>query len=148
MKRILVAAASAAIAAFPVLAADADYTAETGYVTAIKNGSSWLAATTWSSGMRPVDLTVATNYYIGTAYQIYMLNYDDFTNGYATVKFPADGSKLFVAGTCTHTGNIRTKPYYGDITFLPGSAFFYNSVGEILSGDFTIRGTAESPVKF
>jgi opacity protein-like surface antigen len=34
MKRILVAAASAAIAAFSVLAADADYTAETGYVTA------------------------------------------------------------------------------------------------------------------
>ena len=148
MKRILVAAASAAIAAFSALAADADYTAETGYVTAIRNGGSWLTATTWSSGMRPVDLTVATNYYIGTAYQIYMLNYDDFTNGYATVKFPADGSKLFVAGTCTHTGNIRTKPYYGDITFLPGSTLFYNSVGEILSGDFTILGTAESPVKF
>lgn len=32
MKRILVAAASAAIAAFPALAADADYTAESGYV--------------------------------------------------------------------------------------------------------------------
>ena len=106
MKRILVAAASAAIAAFSALAADADYTAETGYVTAIRNGGSWLTATTWSSGISPVELTVATNYYIGTGYNVYGLTAEH--TDYLTTQVPAAGSKLVVAGTFTHSANIRT----------------------------------------
>ena len=147
MKRIIAVACLVSIVALAVRAADADYTAETGYVTAINSSSqSWRLPTTWSTGISPVDLTVATNYYIGTTRGVNGLTTEEATNGYALVKFPADGSKLVVAGTFTHTAAGTTKPYYGDITFLPGSKFAYNSVGEILSGDFTIRGTAETPV--
>ncbi len=147
MKQIIAVACLVSIVAFAVRAADADYTAETGYVTAINNSSqSWRLPTTWSTGISPVDLTVATNYYIGTTRGVNGLTSEEANAGYASVKFPADGSKLVVAGTFTHTAAGTTKPYYGDMTFLPGSKFAYNSVGEILSGDFTIRGTAENPV--
>ena len=147
MKRILVASASVAIAAFSVLAADADYTAETGYVTAVKDGG-WLDATTWSGGINPVALNVATNYYIGTTRKVSMLSADESNAGYANVKFPADGSTLVVAGTFTHRASANASPYYGDVTFLPGSTFNYNSVGTIQSGDFRICGTEANPVKF
>ena len=147
MKQIIAVTCLVSIVALAVRAADSDYTAETGYVTAINSSSkSWLLATTWSTGISPVDLTVATNYYISTGRGVNGLTSDEATAGYASVKFPADGSKLVVAGTFTHTAAGTTKPYYGDMTFLPGSKFAYNSVGEILSGDFTIRGTAENPV--
>ena len=145
MRQMIAVAAVAALAAHFASADDSDYTAETGYVTAVQDGH-WLLAATWSSGVSPVDLAVATNYYVGIGRKVTLLRSDD--TGYADYKFPADGSRLVVAGQVTHAASSVAKPYYGDVTFLPGSTFYYNSVGEIRSGDFRILGTEASPVKF
>ena len=149
MKQIMAVACLSAIAAFAVRAADADYTAETGYVTT-PSGGNWAAASTWSNNTSPVDLTdagIQTNYYVGTGKALQTMTANNETAGYKGIQFPATGCRLVVAGQLTHAASSNVKVPYGDITFLPNSTFYYNSVGAITSGDFRILGTAGQPVK-
>ena len=133
------------MAAFGAFAAGYDnlYTAETGYVTLKKSDSSSVtsAATAgnWSDEREPHS---DTNYYIGVGLALRSVN----DTAYNNTTFA--GSNLVVAGQITHSASSGKHVRWGDTIFLPGSKYYFNSIGSLMSGEFYMQGTEESPVTF
>lgn len=122
---------------------DSLYTAETGYVTMKKNDSKtdsgFAGKGKWSDGLPP---HADTNYYVGTARTFYTPN-DVNLNGHVF-----KGNKLVVAGTNAHAAGSSSTISWGETEFLPGSVYYFNSVGKIKAGSFTVKGTEENPFRF
>ena len=119
---------------------DSLYTAETGYVTMKKNDSSgFVEAGQWSDGQAPHS---DTNYYVGTGITFSTPNNSEL-NGRVFA-----GNKLVVAGKITHSAGSASTISWGNTEFLPGSIYHFNSVGKIMAGSFTVKGTEENPFKF
>ena len=122
---------------------DSLYTAETGYVTMKKNDSntaSGFAGTgQWSDGRQPHS---DTNYYVGTERTFCTPNDASF-NGHAF-----EGNRLVVGGKISHTAGSGKTISWGDTEFLPGSVYHFSSIGNIIAGSFTVRGTEENPFRF
>ena len=136
MKRFVsVLAVSAALGA---VAADSDYTAETGYVTLTSNDdrdkSSFYSVGRWSDGQDPHS---GTNYYVGSQLQFYCDNNrtDDFA-----------GDGIWVAGKVYHPGGWVNNVNCGPLHMLPGSWLTWRGVGGFANGSMEILGSEANPV--
>ena len=119
------------------------YTEETGYVTMKKSDTktvvSFAAVGNWSDGNPPHP---ETNYYVGT--ELILRGPND--SSYDNVTFA--GRRLVIAGQITHPASSSRKTRWGDTFFLPGSKYYFNSVGTVAAGDFYIESTEQNPFTF
>lgn len=142
MKRMIVACVALCGVALNALADGFDdlYTEETGYVTLKKsdssNGESFDKAGNWSDGNPPHP---ETNYYVGAG--LILRTRNDATQN--TAYFA--GNKLVIAGQITHSASSSRRVLWGDTVFLPGSKYYFNSIGPLYQGDFYYEGTEENP---
>ena len=122
---------------------DSMYTDGTGYVTMTgndsKDKSGFADKGKWSDGKPPHS---GTNYYVGASRIFYTPNSADY-NGHVF-----QGDKLVVAGQITHTAGSKATISWGNVEFLPGSKYYFNSIGQLLAGDFYVNGSEDLPFIF
>ena len=123
---------------------DDQYTAATGYVTLLyDDDSTGHAKTSFEAEGNWSDVDVphnTTNYYVASNRRLYTPS-DNKSHEFK-------GWKLVIRGMLSHNAFSGGSVSYGDVELLPGSTYYFSSVGSIAAGDFTISGTEEKPSVF